>query len=155
MSWGPLAWGQGRESKGDWKEHPQAPRWTWGPELLPAYWARSPLPLPTRKPARPPRPAAWASPSCCFFYGFLKLPTKTAKAKGSTCLSQAKSTCPSTLVYSQKFLHGPEGSKGNRKQLSCCRSFPTRPGLLELDYETRDTDLGYRKGCYRLAANGS
>ena len=61
-----------------------------------------------------PRPAAWASPSSCFLYGFLKLPAKTAKAKGSTCLSQAKFTCPSTLFYSQKFLPWP--CRGQRKQ---------------------------------------
>lgn len=41
------------ESKGDWKERPLTPCWAWGPELLPAYWARSRLPLPTRKPAGP------------------------------------------------------------------------------------------------------
>lgn len=60
-----------------------------------------------------PRPAAWASLSSYFFYGFLKLPAETAKAKGSTCLSQAKLTCPSTFLYSQKFL--PRPCRGQRK----------------------------------------
>lgn len=46
-----------------------------------------------------PRPIAGASFSFHFLYGFLKLPVKIAKAKGSTRLSQAKPTCPSIALY--------------------------------------------------------
>lgn len=124
------------------KERPLSPHWAWGPELLPAYWARGPLPLPTGKPAGPPG-HAWASLSSCLFCGFLKLPAKTAKAKGSTCLSQAKLTCPSTFLYRQKFL--PRPCRGQRKWATAlyCRSFPISPGLLGLDYETRDANPGH------------
>lgn len=112
MGWGPKAWGQGRGKQEDGKAPPcahtglqgQSCCLPTGPGALCPY-------LPGNQQA--PRPAAWVSLASCFFCGFLKLPVETAKAKGSTCLSQAKLTCPSILLNSQKFLPWP--CRGQRK----------------------------------------
>lgn len=75
------------------------------------------------------------------FCGFLKLPAEIAKAKGSTCLSQAKLTRPSTLLQSQKFLPWP--CRGHRKwKTSLMLPFlPQEPRPPSVDHEARDTSL--------------
>lgn len=154
MGWGPKALGQGRGKQGDWKAPPLCPHWVWRSELSPACWARSPLPLPTGKPAGP-RPANWASLASRFFCGFLKLPAETAKAKGSTYASlRPNSPAPRLSSTVRSFYPGPAEAKENGNQLVCCHFFPVSPGLLGHDREPRDTNLGYLKDC-SVAANGS
>lgn len=154
----PRHWWGGDHRPGHWAEERRlkgkslCPHWAWGPEPLPAHWARSSLPLPPRIPAG-------LQASCLgfslllFLLWVFKLPAKTAKAKGSTCLSQAKLTCPSTLFYGLKFLPGPR--RGQRKwgTVSHHCSLPTSLGLLALDHETRASSLGHLMDC-SVAADG-
>lgn len=132
------------ESKGGWKERPLFLRWAWAPELLPACWARRRLPLPTRKPAGPQ--------ASCLGFTLLLFLLWVSKAASQDSQGQRKHmplsgqthlplNSPLQSEVSTVALQRP---KKIGKQLYC-HSFPMSPGLLGLDDETRDTNLGHLK----------